>query len=65
MICKLLCPHAGQLLVATLRWDVFDWKRDIVQLEQEKGGKALVLPITPMLRDALKPLPRTRAIQCW
>ena len=38
---------------------MFDWKRDVVRLEQEKGGKALVLPITPMLRDALAPLPRT------
>jgi integrase len=45
--------------VATLRWDMFDWKRGVVRLEQEKGGKALVLPITPMLRDALAPLPRT------
>lgn len=44
--------------VATLRWDQFDWKRGVVQLEQEKGGKALVLPITPMLHDALAPLPR-------
>jgi integrase len=45
--------------VATLRWDAFDWKRGVVRLEQEKGGKALALPITPMLRDALQPLPRT------
>jgi integrase len=30
-----------------------------MRLEQEKGGKAMVLPITPMLRDALAPLPHT------
>lgn len=44
--------------VATLRWDQFDWKRGVVRLEQQKGDKALVLPITPMLRDALATLPR-------
>lgn len=44
--------------VATLRWDMFDWKRGIVRVEQEKGGKVLILPITPMLRDTLAPLPR-------
>jgi integrase len=45
--------------VATLRWDMFDWKRSVVRVEQEKGGKVLVLPITPMLRDSLAPLERT------
>ncbi|TAX10745.1 integrase [Rhizobium leguminosarum] len=44
--------------VATVRWDMFDWKRNIVRIEQGKGGKVLVLPITPMLRDALAPLER-------
>ena len=45
--------------VAVLRWDQIDFKRGRVTLEQEKGGKAVVLPVTPMLRDALAPLPRT------
>ncbi|KQT96972.1 tyrosine-type recombinase/integrase [Rhizobium sp. Leaf453] len=44
--------------VATLRWDMFDWKRNVVRVEQEKGGKVLLLPITPMLRDALAPVER-------
>lgn len=44
--------------VATLRWDMFDWKRNVVRVEQEKGGKVLLLPITPMLREALEPVER-------
>lgn len=44
--------------VATLRWEMFDWKRNVVRVEQEKGGKVLILPITPMLRDTLAPLER-------
>lgn len=45
--------------VARLRWDQFDFRRGIVTLETEKGGKKLQLPITPMLSAALAPLPRT------
>lgn len=44
--------------VATLRWEMFDWKRNVVRVEQEKGGKVLILPITPMLKEALSPLER-------
>ncbi|MFC3076350.1 tyrosine-type recombinase/integrase [Shinella pollutisoli] len=44
--------------VAKVTWDMFDFRRGVVMFEQTKGGKRLVLPITPMLRDALAPLPR-------
>lgn len=44
--------------VATLTWDRFDWKRNVVHIQQEKGGKSLVLPITPMLKEVLEPLER-------
>ena len=44
--------------VAKVTWDMFDFRRNVVTIEQTKGGKRLVLPITPMLRDALEPLPR-------
>jgi len=44
--------------VATLRWDMIDWKRSVVRVEQDKGGKILTLPITPMLRETLAPLER-------
>lgn len=44
--------------IARLRWDQFDFKKGVVTIEQEKGGKRLALTITPMLFDALKPLPR-------
>lgn len=44
--------------VATLAWDMFDWKRNVVRVQQGKGGKILLLPITPMLREALAPLER-------
>lgn len=46
--------------VARLEWAWFDWKRNSVSLETKKGGKDLVLPITPMLREALEPLPRDK-----
>lgn len=45
--------------VARIRWSWIDEKRSIVTIEQHKGGKVLILPLTPMLRDALAPLPRT------
>jgi len=44
--------------VARLRWDWFDFKKGTVTLITKKGDKALVLPITPMLRDAIENLPR-------
>jgi len=44
--------------VARLRWDWFDFKKGTVTLVTKKGDKTLVLPITPMLRDALAPLDR-------
>lgn len=44
--------------VARIRWSWIDEKRSIVTIEQQKGGKVLILPLTPMLRDALAPLPR-------
>jgi len=45
--------------VASVRWEQFDWKRGVVRIEQGKGkGKVLLLPITPMLKDALAPLER-------
>jgi integrase len=45
--------------VARLRWEWFDFKKGTVTLITKKGDKALVLPITPMLRDAIEALPRT------
>ncbi len=44
--------------VARLRWDWFDFKKGTVTLTTKKGDKTLILPITPMLRDALAPLDR-------
>ncbi len=44
--------------VARLRWEWFDFKKGTVTLVTKKGEKALVLPITPMLREAVDPLPR-------
>lgn len=44
--------------VARLEWSWFDFKKGTVTLTTKKGDKLLVLPITPMLRDALAPLER-------
>ena len=70
-VAPLLSPvfwdHARHLLPALFRqtrklytgrrlWDMFDWKRNVVHIQQEKGGKSLVLPITPMLMEVLEPL---------
>jgi integrase len=44
--------------IAKLKWKQFDFRRGVVTLEQTKGGKMLVVPITPMLADALAALPR-------
>lgn len=46
--------------VARLRWEWFDFKKGTVTLVTKKGERSLVLPITPMLREALAPLPRGR-----
>jgi len=39
--------------IARLRWDWIDYRKGNVTLTTKKGDKLLVLPITPMLRDAL------------
>ncbi|TAA50914.1 tyrosine-type recombinase/integrase [Shinella sp. JR1-6] len=44
--------------VARLRWDWFDFKNGTVTLITKKGDKTLILPITPMLKEALAPLDR-------
>lgn len=44
--------------VARIEWRMFDFPRGIVYIEQTKGGKQLVLPITPMLRENIEALPR-------
>lgn len=44
--------------VARLRWEWFDFKKGTVTLITKKGDKALVLPITPMLKEAIEKLPR-------
>lgn len=45
--------------VARLRWEWFDFRKGTVTLITKKGDKALVLPITPMLREAVDNLPRS------
>lgn len=45
--------------VARVKWSWFDFKRNTVSFETKKGEKSLVLPLTPMLREILAPLPRT------
>ncbi|MEA3534252.1 tyrosine-type recombinase/integrase [Rhizobium sp. CC-YZS058] len=44
--------------LAKLEWSAFDFQRGQVVVEQTKGGKRLVLPLTPMLREILTPLER-------
>jgi integrase len=44
--------------VARVEWTWFDFKRNTVTIEQVKGGKTLVLPLTPMLRETIAPLSR-------
>jgi integrase len=46
--------------VARLEWGWFDWRQNTVTLVTKKGEKDLVLPITPMLREALSTLPREK-----
>lgn len=46
--------------VARVKWTWFDFKRSTVTFETKKGEKALVLPLTPMLRETLEPLDRTK-----
>lgn len=44
--------------VVRLRWDWFDFQKGIATIETKKGKKGLILPITPMLRDALNAVER-------
>ncbi|MDI7921095.1 tyrosine-type recombinase/integrase [Ferirhizobium litorale] len=44
--------------IARLRWEWFDFLTGTVTIQQKKGGKTLVLPMTPMLREILAPLER-------
>ncbi len=44
--------------VVRLRWDWFDFKKGIASIETKKGKKGLILPITPMLREALDAVER-------
>lgn len=46
--------------VARVKWSWFDFKRNTVTFETKKGEKKLVLPLTPMLREILEPLDRTK-----
>lgn len=39
--------------VVRLRWDWFDFQKGAATIETKKGKKGLILPITPMLREAL------------
>ena len=47
--------------VARLEWSWFDFKKRTVTLTTKKGDKLLVLPITPMLQEALEPVERKGA----
>lgn len=44
--------------IARLRWDWFDFERGTMAVTTIKGDKRLVLPITPMLREALASVER-------
>lgn len=44
--------------VARIKWSSFDFRKGIVTIEQKKGGKTLILPLTPMLREVLEPVER-------
>ncbi len=46
--------------VARVAWSWFDFRQKTVTIEQVKGGKTLVLPLTPMLSELLAPLPRDK-----
>lgn len=46
--------------VARVKWSWFDFKRNTVTFETKKGEKSLILPLTPMLREILGPLDRTK-----
>ncbi|KQS76844.1 integrase [Rhizobium sp. Leaf384] len=44
--------------LAKLEWKSFDFRENTVTIAQTKGGKTLVLPITPMLREIVDPIER-------
>jgi len=44
--------------VARIRWDWIDFKRGTATIEQKKGGKVLVLPLTPMIVEILSAVER-------
>jgi integrase len=44
--------------VAKLRWSDIDFKNRTVTIETKKGDKQLILPLTPMLSEAIAPLDR-------
>jgi integrase len=46
--------------IADIPWSVFDFNRNTVTIQQTKGDKTLILPLSPMLREILEPLDRTR-----
>ncbi|WP_037073734.1 hypothetical protein [Rhizobium leguminosarum] len=39
--------------IARIQWDWVDYRKNNVTITTKKGNKLLVLPITPMLREAL------------
>lgn len=46
--------------VARVQWSWIDFKRNTVTFETKKGEKQLILPLTPMLREILEPLDRSK-----
>lgn len=46
--------------VARIKWSWFDFKRNTMTIEQKKGGKILILPLSPMILEILAPLSRDR-----
>ena len=44
--------------VVRLRWDWFDFQKGFAAIQTKKGKKALILPITPMLREAIEAVER-------
>lgn len=46
--------------VARVQWSWIDFKRNTVTFETKKGEKQLILPLTPMLRETLEPLDRSK-----
>lgn len=44
--------------IARIRWDWIDFRRGTATIEQKKGGKVLVLPLTPMIVEILSAVER-------